>query len=108
MDCVQCAGKEFRFNKQNLDAFLSFIKAIYESHFDNICSSSFIERTAYKWITTIVNEGKSTEDFYYFLKDKVDLNVQKYCFYYPVINLHIENNFTIGDILFSFFSKRTN
>lgn len=99
-------GKEYSFDKQNHALFRNFLVSIHKSHFRSLCSLSFIEEIAFKWIITVKQEGKSSIDFYYYLKEKVDSTVKKYRYYYPVFNLHTEKNFEIGNVQFTFFTKK--
>jgi hypothetical protein len=102
---VKCSGYEFSFDRKDLIVFRTFLNSIYKSYFLKKCTLFFIEEIAYKWITSIKSENKSTVDFYYFINDLIDSKVKCHRYYYPVFNLQIEENFEIGDVRFSFFLK---
>lgn len=95
------------FNKENYPSFISLVKAIKNNDFFNSKASlSFIEKETLYWLIKIVETKTAGSDLIDHLINEVEQKIGDHQFYFPVINLNIENPFKIGNVEFCYFTKK--
>ena len=103
-ECINsnCLG----FNEENYKKFHGFIKNIYkERRFKELISFQFLEQISFEFILNIKKSNKAETSFTNYLVNKIDSSVKEYCIYFKILHLEIENNFKIGNVLFSFVDE---
>jgi len=97
---------KYGFNKENYLRFKKLFVQLYESeYFNNKVSIKFVETELFKWIINVYREQKAISNIIDYLTFKADSIVKSYTFYFPVLNLDIEESFIIGNTEFSYFTK---
>ena len=95
------------FNKENYPSFLSLVTAIKNNDFFKAKSSlSFIEKETLYWLIEIIDTKIAGSNLIDYLKNEVEQKIGEHQFYFPVINLNIENPFKIGNVEFCYFTKK--
>lgn len=86
-----------------------FYKLVYEiSQWNNIQSKvsiEYLKENILKWIVDIYITNISKIDIFTYLENILFKDVKKYTYYFPVLNIDIEQNFYIGKSRIIFFSK---
>lgn len=103
---VSIDGLDYGFNDSAYPEFSQLISAIcdYPSFRDTV-SKDYLESKSILWLSNVYRDKKASQDLINYLKSESENEVQSLTIYYPIINLHINKPFKIGDVEITFFSK---
>ncbi|KAB7528237.1 hypothetical protein F8C76_10220 [Flagellimonas olearia] len=86
-----------------------FYKFIYElSQFNNLKSKvsiKFLRTQTLIWIIDVFQNNRARQDLLHYLYEKLEKEIKKVRYYYPILNLTIEEPFSIGNIKITYFTK---
>ncbi len=87
----------------------SFYKFIYDlSSFNDLHSKvsiKYLRTQTLLWVIDIYKNNKANQDLLNFLFNKFESEIKKTRYYYPILNLSIEEPFIIGNIRITYFTK---
>ena len=99
-------GTDYGFDEP---VYIDFFRFVFEiqslDSFVHSLSFEFIEEKTLQWIVNVHLNGKSISELVNYLKDQSESVVEKQKFYFHVLNLHIHEPFTIGNVEITFFTK---
>lgn len=103
---ISADNEKYGFNEENYILFKSLIENIVSTeYFQNKVSFEFIERNTFVWVIDIHKSKVARNSVLDYLKDLHSENINEYQFYFPILNLEIENSFKIGNVEFTYFTK---
>jgi hypothetical protein len=86
-----------------------FYKLVYEiSEWKNIQSNvsiDYLKEKTLRWIVDIYINNVYTIDLFSFLENNLSKDVNKYKYCFPILNIDIEKDFSIGESKIKYFSK---
>ncbi len=68
-------------------------------------SLNFIERKFFDWVVDVYKKQRAESNLFDYLITQADTAVKIYTFFFPVLNLEIEQAFKVGNVEFTFFTK---
>jgi len=96
----------FGFNKSEYLKFNELIQKIHSiEQFNKLVSIGFIETESFNWIVDVYKNQRAEFSLYDFLLASIDMKVKPFTFYFPVLNLEIEQPFKIGNVEFTYFTE---
>ena len=99
-------GIKYGFYESDYKEFYKFIYKIHElKNLSDIVSIEYITEKVLLWIVDIYIHQFSTENLNTYLSNIIDNDINKYTFYYPILNIDIEEEFLIGDAQITYFTK---
>lgn len=97
---------ECGFTEKSCEEFYSLVNNISNlEFFERKASLKFIENAAFNWIIDVYENNKANEDILTYLYNSLDDELSDHVFYFPILNLDIENPFKIGNVELLYFSK---
>ena len=73
--------------------------------FTHQASEEFIMEETFNWIVDSYRFKKIQKELITYLENRVDEETEVRTYHFPVLNLHIQEPFKIGDVTFQFFTK---
>lgn len=110
-------GNTIEIFKNEVNGSLGFEKATYLrfkilihnlfsiEHLNQKVSIKFIEEESLNWIIEVYKTQRAKNNLYDHILLSADTEVKSYAFYFPVLNLEIEETFKIGNTEFTYFKK---
>lgn len=87
--------------------FYKFIYKIYEiKKISNVASIDYLKEKVLTWVIEIFINSFSKSNLMNYLEEVLEKDVNKYTFYYPILNVQIEKEFRIGESLITYFTKK--
>ena len=94
------------FNETEYLKFESLIKKLLSlDYLNKIVTFNFIETEAFNWVIDVYKKQKAESNLYDYLLASIDKKVKPKTFYFPVLNLEIEEAFAVGNVEFTYFTK---
>ena len=88
------------------NSFKIFIQNLHSTEqLNQKVSSKFIEAESFNWIIGVYKKQQADGNLCDYLITKADAEVKPHTFYFPVLNLEIEQPFKIGNAEFTYFTK---
>ncbi|WP_027373250.1 MULTISPECIES: hypothetical protein [Chryseobacterium] len=99
-------GIRYGFSELNYKEFYEFIYQFNEHKgLSDLVSIEYLKEKVLIWIVDIYKNKFSKEGLLNYLNRLVDDDVKKYSFYYPILNLEVDEEFSIGDAKITYFTK---
>lgn len=96
----------YGFDKEQYTRFSKLIQNLHSTEYLNQkVSSKFIEAESFNWVIEVYTKQQANSNLYDYLIKKSDTEVKQHTFYFPVLNLEIEQPFKIGNAEFTYFTK---
>lgn len=80
-------------------------KLLSLDYLNRIVTFNFIETESFNWVIDVYKKQKAESNLYDYLIASIDKKVKSKTFYFPVLNLEIENFFIVGNVEFTFFTE---
>lgn len=97
---------EYGFDDETYIDFYRFADSISKlPAFHNKVSIDYIKQKCLIWILNVYINKKANESLLNFLLQKLDSDIKTLKFYYPILNLEIEEPFEIGPVEFTYFTS---
>ena len=99
-------GEIIGYTKEKCKEFDKFISNIYkEPSINSIVSRKFIHDVTLKWVFETYRLKQAKNSFSSHLLEKIHGSIEEMKFYYPILNLDIEQPFCIGNVKIEFLTK---
>jgi hypothetical protein len=96
----------YGFDKEQYARFNQLIQNLHSTEqLNQKVSSKFIEAECFNWIIVVYKNQQADSNLCDYLITKADAEVKPHTFYFPVLNLEIEQSFKIGNAEFTYFTK---
>lgn len=96
----------YGFDKEQYSRFNKLIQNLHSTEYLNQkVSSKFIEAESFNWIIKVYKKQQADSNLFDYLITKADAEVKAHTFYFPILNLEIEQPFKIGNAEFTYFTK---
>lgn len=97
----------YGFDKEQYSKFNKLIQNLYSTeHLNKKVSLKFIESESFNWVIEVYKKQQADSNLYDYLLTKSYAEVKPHTFYFPVLNLEIEKPFKIGNVEFTYFTKK--
>lgn len=99
--------KIFGFEKSVYPKFFSLIDEILNlSDLGFAVTYKFIEEKVLIWIVDVYQNKRSLADLITFLRSEIEKATEERVYYFPILNLHINKPFKIGNVVITFLTKQ--
>lgn len=87
--------------------FYKFVNKLQKfNSLDKKLSIDYLNEKILLWLINVFINKKSESDLIHYLNEHIFIDVKEITFYYPILNLQIENPFKIGDVNVTYFEKK--
>lgn len=99
-------GEKIGLEGIDCDKFLQFVSFLTNNpNFRDRATESFILTESFQWIIGTFIEKTINYQFTNYLLKRIEEETLEYTFHFPILNLHIEEPFFIGNSKFEYFTK---
>lgn len=103
---VSIEGLDYGFDDSVYPEFSRLVSVICDhTTFKDTVSKDFVESKSILWLANVYRDKKASQDLINYLKGESENQIESVTLYYPIINLHINKPFKIGDVEITFFTK---
>jgi len=103
---ISIDGLTYGFQNQVYPAFYKFIYDLsLLNNFYSKVSIRYLRTQTLFWLIDVFRNNKAKQDLLNFLLVKLESDIRRVKYYYPILNLTIEEPFNIGNIRITFFTK---
>jgi hypothetical protein len=96
----------YGFDEEQYARFNQLIQNLHSTEqLNQKVSSKFIEAESFNWIIGVYKKQQADDNLFNYLITKADEEVKPHIFYFPILNLEIEQAFKIGNAEFTYFTK---
>jgi hypothetical protein len=96
----------YGFDKEQYARFNQLIQNLHSTkQLNQKVSLKFIEAESFNWIIGVYKKQQAEGNLCDYLITKAEAEIKPYTFYFPVLNLEIEQPFKIGNTEFTYFTK---
>lgn len=97
---------EIRLDKEGFNEFQSLVSSVLSiSAITKIASKSFIEDAVFYWMIEVLKSGSDKKLLMDYVNSEIHACVKEYEFFYPMVNLKIDEPFHLGTTEFVYFTK---
>lgn len=97
---------KFGFNKVEYLKFNELIqKLLLINEFKNKVSFEYVESLTFKWIVDVYRLKQAHSNLVDYLISSINNQIKPITFFFPIVNLEIEESFSIGNVIFTYFTK---
>lgn len=100
--------KEYGFS--NEEDYRDFYRFIYDllacNNYQEKVSVKYLKEKVLLWVVNVHINNMITENFTTYLYRIIEEDVNKYTFYFPILNMEIEKEFNVGSAKITYFSKQ--
>ncbi|MBK9015472.1 MAG: hypothetical protein IPM82_16190 [Saprospiraceae bacterium] len=99
-------GKRFGFDNNIYEHFIKFTSHLSSLPlFSNQASDEFILEETFNWVINSFKTNKIELQLIPYLQNSIEEQTEIRTYHFPVLNLHIEESFQIGNTKFQYFTK---
>jgi len=96
----------YGFNRIQYVRFNKLIQNLHSTEqLNQKISLKFIEAESFNWVIEVYKNQQAVSNLYNYLITKAEAEIKAYTFYFPILNLEIEQSFKIGQAEFMYFTK---
>jgi hypothetical protein len=100
-------GKRYGFDDSVYPNFIKFTSLVSSlPYFKNQASERFILDETFSWIIDSFKANRIQLELFSYLQNRIEQKTEIRTYHFPVMNLHIEEPFHIGNTKFQFFTKQ--
>lgn len=104
---LETKEKSYGLHSKHFIRYQSFVKKIVTAkQFKDLASEGFISNIAFRWIMDVYINKKPGSLLSEYLSAEVKASIKPYRFYFPVLNLEIEESFKLGNVEFMYFTRQ--
>lgn len=103
---IGIGDKKYGLLEVDYKPFYEFVYKVSEwKNLQQKVSIEYLKTKILLWVVNIYIQKKCNIEFLNYLEELLSKDVNRYKFYFPILNIDIEKDFNIGDAKITFFSK---
>lgn len=103
---VELDGLAYALSKDDYEKFRALTLAVGRTEpFERQVSFDFIEESLFLWMVDVCAKGKAGSDAMTILRKLADENIELVDYFFPIVNLHTDKAFNIGNVTIRHLTK---